>query len=421
MRLEPSPLSRGMGGSLAGHAERMLPGGETVVRSKTGVFLVPGVVPGDEVRFTECKRRRGSRRGTLLELVRASPLRVAPACPVAATCGGCAMQGMEESVQARIKSDWVIAAFRPCMTKETQWRPVVPGGGGRRRRARWWRAPDGVLGFRARASHRVVPHDTCASVLPRMNAVRHAIQGRLPESVQSVLLTALHDGMHVVLETDAQQTPHFAPPDCGGGVQYWLRTPAGFRPLGKVRALHDCLPAGDTEVLLQVGPDDFVQGEQKGNARIVRLLQQWADGARLVVDLFAGIGNLSLPLARAIGCRVLGAEVRQHSVAMANANARRLGVEARYRVADLTETRGLSEFAGADVLILDPPRRGARQICRSMGTLLPKSIIMLSCDVAAGGRDAAILQAQGYRLRALRAFDLFPCAGHVEAVSLWVQ
>ncbi len=399
----------------------MLPGGETVVRSEAGVFLVPGAVPGDEVRFTERKRRRGSRRGTLLGLLKASPLRVTPVCPVASACGGCVMQGLEESAQARIKSDWVLAAFRLCMTKETRWQPVVPVGGGRRRRARWWHAPDGSLGFRTRASHRVVPHDTCPVVLPRMNAVRQALQGLLPEGVQSVQVTVLHDGMHVVLETDAQRLPHFSPPVCAGDAQYWLRTPAGFRPLGKVRALHDCLPAGDVEMLLQVGPGDFVQGEQKGNARIVRLLQQWADGARLVVDLFAGTGNLSLPLARAIGCRVLGAEVRQQSVAMANANARRLGLEARYRVADLTSARVLPEFAGADVLILDPPRRGARNICRSVGALLPKAIIMLSCDVAAGGRDAAILHAQGYRLRALRAFDLFPCAGHVETVSLWVQ
>jgi len=406
----------------SGRAERLLPGGDALVRNGSGVFLVPRAVPGDEIRFRELPRRRGSRRGVLLEVLVPSPLRVSPACPVADVCGGCAMQCVAERVQAHIKSDWVHAAFRPCMTKETQWRPVVPGAGGRRRRARWWRAKDGTLGFRARTSHRVVPHDTCPLVLPGMDRLRHALQGRLPESVQSVRITALHDGMHVVLESDTDDVPLRMPlPSVHDSVRYWLRTPTGTRPLGRGRGLHDRLPAGDGEILLQIGPEDFVQGERDVNVQMIRLVQQWAGNPRLVADLYAGMGNLSLPLARATGCRVVGAEVRPQSVAMANANARRLGVDARFQVADLARGSDLSTFAGADVLILDPPRKGAIHICRAMGALLPKAVILLSCDVAAGGRDAATLQARGYRMQALQALDMFPFSGHVEAVSLWVQ
>jgi len=79
----------------------------------------------------------------------------------------------------------------------------------------------------------------------------------------------------------------------------------------------------------------------------------------------------------------------------------------------------LSNFSGADVLILDPPRKGAKRICRNMGSLLPTRIIMVNCDIASGARDAAELHKLGYRLRALRPFDLFPYSGHVEAMSLW--
>ena len=103
----------------------------------------------------------------------------------------------------------------------------------------------------------------------------------------------------------------------------------------------------------------------------------------------------------------------------ANANASRLSVTAEFHTANLFEARDLPAYAGADILILDPPRKGAKSVCQAMGMLLPKRIIMLSCDVAAGSRDAAILHRHGYRMHALRAFDLFPYAGHVEAMSLW--
>jgi len=405
-----------------GRAECLLPGGDALVRNDSGVFLIPHAVPGDEIRFEELPRRRGSRRGALLEVLEPSQLRVAPGCPVAATCGGCSMQCVDERAQARIKSEWVHNAFGPFMTEESRWQPVAPEAGGRRRRARWWRAEGGALGFRARSSHCVVPHDACPLVHPEMDRLRRMIQGYLPEAVRSVQITALYDGMHVVLESDTDDVSRgISLPPVHDGAQYWLRTPTGTRPLGRVQSLHDCLPAGDTEILLQIGPDDFVQGERDVNARMIRLVQKWAGAPRLVADLYAGAGNLSLPLARATGCRVMGAEVRPQSVAMANTNARRLGVDAAFQVADLARGSDLSAFAGADVLILDPPRKGASHICQAMGMLLPKAVIMLSCDVAAGGRDAAILRARGYRLRALQALDMFPFSGHVEAASLWLQ
>ena len=105
--------------------------------------------------------------------------------------------------------------------------------------------------------------------------------------------------------------------------------------------------------------------------------------------------------------------------ACANASARRYGLDARYEPVNLFEPFDLSGFCGADVLILDPPRKGAKRICRSMGALLPSRIIMVNCDAASGARDAAELRQLGYHLRALRAFDLFPYTDHVEAMSLW--
>jgi len=205
-------------------------------------------------------------------------------------------------------------------------------------------------------------------------------------------------------------------------VQYWWRNPTGTKPLsGDIKPLHDLLPAGGGNVRLCIGPDDFVQGQMEGNAAVVKQVQSWAADARRVVDLFTGAGNLSLPLAYSTGAEVLGADVRPQSIQAANANASRLSVTAEFHAANLFEAKSLSAYAGADILILDPPRKGAKSVCQAMAMLLPKKIIMLSCDVATGRRDAAILHRHGYRMHALRAFDLFPYAGHVEAMSLWVQ
>jgi len=152
---------------------------------------------------------------------------------------------------------------------------------------------------------------------------------------------------------------------------------------------------------------------------MVRQVQEWAGNPRFVADLFTGIGNLSLPLACATGATIRGADLCESSIRSANASAKTLGANAHYEAINLFESFDGSAFAGADVLILDPPRKGAKRICRNIGALLPASSIMVNCDVASGTRDAAELHKLGYRLQALRALDLFPYTGHVEAMSLW--
>jgi len=107
------------------------------------------------------------------------------------------------------------------------------------------------------------------------------------------------------------------------------------------------------------------------------------------------------------------------SVRAASKNAKKLGLNAEFVTANLFESFEMEAYIGADVLILDPPRRGAKKVCSHISRLLPKKIIMISCDTAAGARDGLLLKQHGYRLRALRALDLFPGAGHVETMSLW--
>ncbi|MDX8411189.1 MAG: 23S rRNA methyltransferase [Mariprofundaceae bacterium] len=408
---------------ISGRVDRLLPGGSALLRSGQDIFQLSGAFPGEEVCFqADNKRSHGFTQGRLIKIIKPSPLRIEPACPVAEDCGGCVLQSLHPDGHAPVKSEWVRRAFAPHIRNETDWTPSKASAQPfSRRRVRYWQGEDDegpFLGFRATASHKVIRHPHCMQTLPSIDALRKKLETRLAASVRSVQVTALNDGMHVVLASDAEADAMALPE--ADDAQWWWQDGAGVTRLlsRPVKRLHDRLPAGSSWLDVEVGPDDFVQAQEEGNIAMLRQIQAWAGEAGRIVDLFAGIGNLSLPLA-VLGARVTGAEILPASVRAANRNAARLGLDARYHVADLFGRFDPRPFVGADVLILDPPRKGAKQVCRAMNVLLPQSVIMLHCDVEAGARDANMLASYGYRLQALEAFDLFPYTGHVEAMSFW--
>jgi len=422
-------------GDLQGRVEQLLPGGEALVRMTDGVLLAANGVPGYRVVLADAGKRRGAQRGHITGLLEASPMRIKADCPVAAECGGCALQYVDVGAQADIKSDWVFKQFERFVHAETEWMPVqdapLPG---MRRRARWHRGEDeagSFLGFHSRSSNRVVRAPLCAIVHADMDALRLAIESILPPVIESLRMIRLYDGMHVVFETgegaEVPSTEVFAAcldiiRQTELNIQPWLRAGVVLRPLIKpVQVLHDYLPAGENWVELAVGPEDFVQGHAAGNVHILRQIQAWAGKPKRIADLFCGIGNLSLPLAASCGAHVIGADVAESSIRAARANARSLGVQAEFEALNLFDGVREEHYAGADVLLLDPPRKGAKAICKAMGRLMPEKIIMVNCDIAAGARDAEMLHARGYRMQALRALDIFPFSGHVEAMSFWTR
>lgn len=414
---------------MEGATERLLPGGEGTVRSGSAVYLIANTVPGDIIHFSPRRKRRGSRRGQLTKVIRASEHRGAPRCNVAASCGGCALQYLKSEYHASTKNQWVRDAFRTVIDTDSTQKPIPDDMvDHRRRRIRWHVGLDDdgyFMGLHSRSSHKVVRQSHCHVLTDALQIIHDELEPLLDSSIEAVLATQLSDGIHVVLERPKADSLSFDIPCTKIGtlvVQWWQRHGSVIQPLSQpVRRLHDSLPAGDETIQIQIGPDDFVQGQFEGNQTLVRQIIEWGRGTKRIADMFSGVGNLSLPLACATGAAVTGAEIREQSVQRANANARALKVRASYVQANLFGAFDTSPFAGVDVLILDPPRKGARRVCEAMGSLLPAKIIMVSCNVASGSRDAAILHAHGYRMQALRALDIFPYAGHVETMSLWTQ
>jgi len=367
-------------------------------------------------------------RGELVEVVTPSQHRVSPPCPVADSCGGCALQAMRPQAQAELKTSWVSHAFKACITANTEITPIQAQSHSfaGRRRVRWF-MDDGRLGFRKRFSHEVVHTQTCMALSKALDDLRHTLEAMaLPKSIQSVQVVELSNGFHIILESE-QSHPAAFNPEYTDNWQWWWRklgTPS-IKALNKpVRTLFDHIdlrPWLDDELDIQIGANDFVQGHAAGNQVLISQILEWSQGSSRVVDLFSGCGNLSLPIAKALGAEVKGAELNPASVKAANSNAKRLGLNASYETMDLFGKFNSEPFIAADTLILDPPRKGAKRICQHINKLFPKQIIMVNCDVAAGARDAKALQDAGFALKALRPLDLFPFAGHVEALSLWTS
>lgn len=411
---------------IEGKAERLLPGGEAVVRSGERSVLVANAVAGDLLKVRIQSRRRGVERGAIVEIICPSSRRVSAPCPVASSCGGCALQFLDYEDQAELKSEWVLHAFKSLKQPDTEWMPAKPAARHLRRRLRWVVGNDeqgSFLGFYAPASHQPVRHGNCMVATAELNELHALLENQLQlNGLDAVQAVQLSNGMHIILE--GQSCPEINPEQMQLSLpmQWWWRNEGITRPLHKpVRQFQDVLPVADQCIRITVGPDDFVQGQIEGNRQMIAQIQQWCGSIHRIADLFCGIGNLSLPLAKATGATVFGAEFNAASVSAASANAKRLGLHAHFSQANLFEDFDMEPFIGADILILDPPRRGAKRICSNILRLLPAKIIMVSCDPAAGARDGALLKQHGYKLVALKALDLFPFAGHVEAMSLWIK
>lgn len=422
---------------LTGKVTHLLPGGDAMVHissqnSDHKTCLVRQAIPGDTLSVSDIQKGRGTLRGLIANIEEPSNNRVRAICSVAEHCGGCALQYLHVNEHAAVKSQWVYDAFSKVIEKESQWLPIqqidMNDDSLHRRRLRWHvgrNKQQVILGFRGYQSHEVIEAESCIIITHELEALRKtlqlALEGGAVELPESVYAVQLSDGIHVVLEYAGMCAMAVMPEIAWQGMtlQYWCRDKQGLRSLNKpAYQLSDMLPTSAEDIAVYIGPDDFVQGQKRGNRVMIEQILAWSKGAKHVVDLFSGAGNLSLPLA-ASGMQVLGAEVNTASVRAANANAKRLKLSATYEQADLFGHFDVAPFVGADVLIIDPPRKGAKKICKLMNRLLPKKVILVHCDVISAGRDAQEMQAQGYRLLGLRALDLFPYSGHVESMSLW--
>jgi 23S rRNA (uracil1939-C5)-methyltransferase len=414
--------------------------GRGIARDAGKAVFIEGALPGERVRFRVLKRRRHLDEAGLVDVLVASPDRVVPACAHFGICGGCSLQHLSAQSQLAAKERQLLENLERIgkVSPERVLAPLRGPAWAYRRRARlgikYVHKKGRVLaGFREREKPYIADIQRCEVLqeplanLPRdLAALVEAldIREKLPQVEVAAGDAATALVFRVLEAPGLEDTQKIAAFGAQYGVQIFLQTGG----LDTVRPLHDHYPplsyAVDAgRVVIEFGPVDFIQINREINASMVdaalALLQPTA--ADTVLDLFCGLGNFTLPLARR-ALRVVGVEGDAPLVAKAAANAARNGIgNATFLRENLFEPAQFGPWAGEryDLVLLDPPRAGASALLPRMAHWRPRRVVYISCHPGSLARDAEILVAQGFKLTCAGVMDMFPQTTHVESIAVF--
>ena len=417
--------------------------GRGVTRGAGKTAFVRGALQGETVRFRRRRRRRNYDEAELLEILEPSRDRVEPRCPVFGLCGGCSLQHLSADAQLALKQATLLenlerlGGVQPARVLE----PVTGPAWGYRRKARLAvkdvpKKGRVLVGFREQGKPFVTDTQRCDTLHPsageRLAALSDLIGGlsirsRLPQIEVAVGDDATALVFRVLDAPSADDLERLRDFGLATGLRVFLQPggPDSIAPLPGAdddSLLHYRLPSFDLTLAFQ--PTDFVQVNAGINERMLGLaldlLAPTTDSR--VLDLFCGLGNFSLPLARSCEA-VLGVEGDAKMVARAGENAASAGLRnAQFATADLSDADALAAWSAErfDRVLLDPPRSGAAAILPAIAAYEPARLVYVSCHPGTLARDAGRLVNEfGFRLAAAGIMDMFPQTSHVESIALF--
>jgi 23S rRNA (uracil1939-C5)-methyltransferase len=413
--------------------------GAGVVHAGKTAF-VAGALPGETIRYRRIRRHRQYDEAGLMEVLAPSAARVVPRCPHFSLCGGCALQHMEAAAQLAAKQRQLADALeRVARTLPATWLPPLTGPTWHyRRRARLGvkyvpRKGRVLVGFRERLSHLIANLDSCEVLAAPVGALlaplaaliqQLSIRERLPQ----IEVAVADDAVALVLRVLTPPSPADVELLRGFERVHTLRFFLQSGGLDSVQPLTAPAPVlqyelPDFGVTLQFQPTDFIQVNGAINCalvtRAVELLQP--DGHSRVLDLYCGLGNFTLALARRAG-QVTGVEADAGLIERARANAARNGLtNVEFVQADLAAAAPAAGLLAQPYthVLLDPPRVGARELLGAIARLRPRTLLYVSCHPGSLARDVGELVHQhGFTLAAAGVIDMFPHTAHVESMAL---
>ena len=416
--------------------------GRGVARVDGKVIFVSGVLPGERVRLGRRRSHRHFDEAELLEVLTPSPQRAVPPCPHFGRCGGCVLQHLQPQAQLAAKQR-VLAENLERIGKVAPQRwlaPLADAPWAYRRKGRlsvrWVEKKGRVLvGFREDNPRFVADLRGCevlappfgaliaplAAMLDTLDARRDIPQIEFARGDDAALLLLRH--MRPLGDADRARLANFAQQHA---IALWLQPggPDSAHPLRAEDARALAYRIDDDAIEITFQPLDFIQVNAGMNRSMLALaLDLLAPQAHeRVLDLFAGLGNFTLPIACRAGA-VTGVEGAAGLVARATDNAARNGLgNVSFHTANLFADQRRAPWARAawDKILLDPPRAGAAELLDYLPGKTVRRVVYVSCHPGSLARDAGTLvQRHGYRLAAAGVMDMFPHTAHVESIALF--
>ena len=425
--------------------------GQGVAKIEGCAVFIPNAILGEKVCVRIEKAQKTWAAGKITEILEKSPHRVQRACPISSGCGGCDFWHMDYEEEARLKAQHV----RDCLNRmggeclEELTILDAPTCEGYRNKAQYpvaCRKGRAYAGFFKAGTHQVVENSRCRILPEEADRVKELVidyvnQYRVPvydEEAHKGLLRhiyvrkgAVSGQILVCLVLNGRKLPREE------ALIEKLRTVEGFTTLQiSVNTKKANTILGD-EFITLYGPGyiedtlcglnfrlsarSFYQVNHHQAQRLYEAAIQQAEITKedTVLDLYCGVGTITLCMAKAAG-KVIGVEVIPQAVEDAKDNAGRNGIEnAQFICADAGQAALELEAKGirADVVVVDPPRKGLNSdAIEALARFSPRRIVYVSCDPATLARDVALLKERGYTLKNAMACDLFPRTRHVESI-----
>lgn len=426
---------------VAAHIEALSHDGRGIARIDGKTTFVFGALPGEQVMMQYRSHHRQYDEADAVEITEASSQRVVPPCAVFGRCGACVMQHMSPEDQLSHKQAIFVEQLQQYAGAEPeQWLAPLAGPTQHyRRKARLSvrevkKKETVMLGFRERDGRYVTDMEACpilADGIGKHFAALRALLCTLPEkaSIPQIEVFSTDQNAIIVrhLEPLSPATVDRLSQLCQT-ANWWLYLQPGNEttihkvyPQDEAFLLSYRLPAYD--LTLSYAPSGFIQVNDAINQAMIDQIIALLDlgGQETVLDLFCGVGNISLPIARS-AARVVGVEAAESAVEQAKNNAIANGIDhAQFVVANLFDDCSAEGWAKEkyDALVLDPPRAGAKEILSLLPVLQPKKIVYVSCHPMTLARDAQLILSYGYHFAKAGVMDMFPHTNHVESIALF--
>ncbi|MBB3228451.1 23S rRNA (uracil1939-C5)-methyltransferase [Luteibacter sp. Sphag1AF] len=416
--------------------------GRGVARIDNKAVFVSGALMGESVRVALRKRHRNYDEADIVEIITPSVHRVEPRCRHFTMCSGCSLQHMDPAAQIEAKQNVLAENFERIgkVRPETWLPPLTDQPWGYRRKGRFSvryvaKKERVLVGFREESNPGFVADITHCEVIhpalgPKVGLLADMI-GTLEarSDIPQVEFAAGDDTVALVFR-------HMTPLSAGDqaklvafGQQHGL---AIYLQPGGISTVHPLWPEQPRlafaitadNVELEFRPLDFVQVNAGMNQRMMARTMELLDPQPTdrVLDLFCGLGNFTLPIARHVA-HVIGVEGEHGLVERAAENAARNGLHnVSFAVANLFENQKHAPWATQvwDKLVLDPPRAGADKVLEYLPGKATRRVVYVSCHPGSLARDAGILvQKHGFRLVSAGVMDMFPHTAHVESIALF--